>query len=288
MVRIWPAPGLASGAPTWKPGPPGADWPGGLPDRRPRRLHFRPISYGAPRLRPTRSRAHRWPMEPGQSIWYRFSHTPGRTLGGPIGDRACDHYRRWESDIELMRELGLKSYRFSLSWSRLMPEGTGRVNRAGVDFYSRLIDRLLERGITPMVTLYHWDLPAALEDRGGWLNPDVVRWFADYAALAFRSSTAIACRCGPRSTSRGWSLTTATSPAATRPGIAICSRSRASRSTCCCAHGDGGAGVSQELPAAHRAGGQSRTQGRGQPTAHAIAPHAIAPMPTSTGSTSIP
>ena len=123
----------------------------------------------------------------GQSIWYRFSHTPGRTIGGAISDRACDHYRRWESDVELMRELGLESYRFSLAWSRLLPEGKGAINRTGLDFYSRLIDRLLEYGITPMVTLYHWDLPAALEDQGGWLNPDVARWFADYAALAFRT-----------------------------------------------------------------------------------------------------
>jgi beta-glucosidase len=121
------------------------------------------------------------------SIWYRFSHTPGRTIGGPVSDRACDHYRRWESDVELMRAMGLQSYRFSLAWSRLIPSGTGRANPGGLDFYSRLIDRLLERGITPMVTLYHWDLPAALEDRGGWLNPDSARWFADYAALAFRT-----------------------------------------------------------------------------------------------------
>ena len=123
----------------------------------------------------------------GPSIWYRFSHTPGRTIGGPVGDRACDHYRRWESDVELMRSLGLRSYRFSLSWSRLLPEGKGAVNPKGLDFYSRLIDRLLEYGITPMVTLYHWDLPAALEDLGGWLNPDVSKWFADYARLAFRT-----------------------------------------------------------------------------------------------------
>jgi beta-glucosidase len=123
----------------------------------------------------------------GPSIWYRFSHTPGRTIGGPIGDRACDHYRRWESDVELMHALGLKSYRFSLSWSRLLPQGRGAINRRGLDFYSRLIDRLLERGITPMVTLYHWDLPAALEDLGGWLNPDSSLWFAEYAQLAFRT-----------------------------------------------------------------------------------------------------
>jgi len=121
----------------------------------------------------------------GPSIWHRFSHTPGRTLGGASADIACDHYRRWREDIELMRELGLESYRMSLSWSRILPEGRGRVNPAGLDFYRRLVDRLLERGIAPMVTLYHWDLPAALDDRGGWLNPDVADWFAEYAGVAF-------------------------------------------------------------------------------------------------------
>ncbi|MGH7741952.1 MAG: GH1 family beta-glucosidase, partial [Candidatus Eiseniibacteriota bacterium] len=123
----------------------------------------------------------------GPSIWYRFSHTPGRTLGGAISDVACDHYRRWESDIEHMRALGLTSYRLSLAWSRLLPHGVGAVNQAGIDFYSRLIDRLLERGLKPMVTLYHWDLPAALDDRGGWLNREIVHAFAEYAELAFRS-----------------------------------------------------------------------------------------------------
>lgn len=123
----------------------------------------------------------------GPGIWHRFSHTPGRTAGGDTGDVACDHYHRWAEDIDLMGRLGLQSYRFSLSWSRLMPEGRGRVNARGVDFYARLIDRLLERGIRPSVTLFHWDLPAALDDLGGWLNPDSVRWFADFAAEAFRA-----------------------------------------------------------------------------------------------------
>ena len=123
----------------------------------------------------------------GPSIWHRFSHTPGRTASGETGDVACDHYHRWAEDIELMRGLGLGSYRLSLSWSRLLPQGRGRVNRKGLDFYSRLIDRLLEVGIRPSVTLYHWDLPAALDDHGGWLNPDIVGWFADYAEVAFRA-----------------------------------------------------------------------------------------------------
>jgi len=123
----------------------------------------------------------------GSSIWHRFSHTPGRVASGDTGDVACDHYRRWESDVDLMSELGLGSYRFSLSWSRILPDGRGRVNRAGLDWYARLIDRLLERGITPNVTLFHWDLPSALDDRGGWLSPDSPEWFADYADVAFRA-----------------------------------------------------------------------------------------------------
>ncbi len=121
----------------------------------------------------------------GASIWHRFTHTSGATELGHTGDVACDHYRRWESDVELMGELGLHSYRFSLSWGRLLPEGRGRVNEKGLDFYRRLVDRLLERGIRPNVTLYHWDLPAALDDEGGWLHPDSPEWFADYAQVAF-------------------------------------------------------------------------------------------------------
>jgi beta-glucosidase len=121
----------------------------------------------------------------GPSIWHRFSHTPGNTVNGDTGDVACDHYRRYESDVALMRELGLKGYRLSIAWGRVFPEGKGRVNQAGLDFYSRLIDKVLEAGITPNVTLYHWDLPAALDDRGGWLNPDIADWFGDYAATMF-------------------------------------------------------------------------------------------------------
>jgi len=123
----------------------------------------------------------------GPSIWTRFAHTPGMTLNGDTGDVACDHYRRWKEDVALMRELGLKAYRFSVSWSRIHPEGTGRVNQAGLDFYSRLVDALLESGIEPVLTLFHWDLPAALDDRGGWLNPDIAHWFADYGTTLYRA-----------------------------------------------------------------------------------------------------
>ena len=117
----------------------------------------------------------------GPSIWHRFAHTPGKTAGGETGDVACDHYNRMPADVALMRSLGLEAYRFSVAWARVMPEGTGRVNAAGLDFYDRLVDRLGEAGIEPLLTLYHWDLPAALDDRGGWLNRDVADWFADYA-----------------------------------------------------------------------------------------------------------
>ncbi|HKO16573.1 MAG TPA: GH1 family beta-glucosidase [Gemmatimonadaceae bacterium] len=121
----------------------------------------------------------------GASIWQRFAHTPGRTHDGETGDVACDHYRRWASDVALMRELGLTAYRFSISWSRVLPRGRGRVNPPGLGFYERLVDGLLAAGIQPAVTLYHWDLPAALDDLGGWLNPDIAGWFADYSQVLF-------------------------------------------------------------------------------------------------------
>jgi len=123
----------------------------------------------------------------GPSIWHEFAHTPGRTCDGNTGDVACDHYRRYRDDVALMGELGLNAYRFSASWSRVLPEGRGRVNPPGLGFYERLVDALLEQGIQPMLTLYHWDLPAALDRLGGWLNPDSAHWFADYAQLLFRA-----------------------------------------------------------------------------------------------------
>src|SRR5687768_381321 len=123
----------------------------------------------------------------GPSIWHRFVKTPGSTQGGDTGDVACDHYRRMEDDVAMMKRLGLTSYRFSIAWGRVMPQGRGAVNEAGLDFYERLVDALLAHGIQPCATLYHWDLPAALDDRGGWLNPDVADWFADYASTVFRA-----------------------------------------------------------------------------------------------------
>jgi beta-glucosidase len=121
----------------------------------------------------------------GPSIWHRFARTPGRVVDGTTGDVACDHYRRMPDDVALMRRLGLQAYRFSVAWGRVLPEGTGRVNDAGLDVYDRLLDRLAEAGIEPLVTLYHWDLPAALDGRGGWLNRDAADWFADYARAVY-------------------------------------------------------------------------------------------------------
>ncbi len=121
----------------------------------------------------------------GPSIWQRFAHTPGTMRDGDTGDIACDHYRRSGADIKLMGEIGLQAYRFSIGWSRVLPAGRGQVNEAGLAFYDRLVDQLLESGIKPMVTLFHWDLPEALDNQGGWLNRDSAEWFADYARLMF-------------------------------------------------------------------------------------------------------
>ena len=123
----------------------------------------------------------------GPSIWQRFAHTPGMMANGDTGDVACDHYRRYREDVQLMKALGLHGYRFSINWARVLPEGTGRVNPKGLDFYSRLVDELLEHGIVPNATLFHWDLPAALDDRGGWLNRDSAHWFAEYAEVMFKA-----------------------------------------------------------------------------------------------------
>lgn len=123
----------------------------------------------------------------GPSIWHAFAHKPGTIANGDTGDLACDHYRRYGEDVRLMARLGLQAYRFSTAWARVLPRGRGRVNRPGLDHYQRLVDALLEAGIAPMVCLYHWDLPLALEDEGGWLNPDSPKWFADYAALMFET-----------------------------------------------------------------------------------------------------
>lgn len=123
----------------------------------------------------------------GESIWDRFSHTPGKTHDGETGDIACDHYHRFREDVALMKRMGLKGYRFSIAWPRIFPEGHGKANPKGVDFYKALVDELLQNGIQPLVTLYHWDLPQALQDRGGWDNRATSDYFAEYAAFIFET-----------------------------------------------------------------------------------------------------
>jgi beta-glucosidase len=122
----------------------------------------------------------------GPSIWDTFTHTAGRILNGDTGDVSCDHYHRWRGDLALMRDLGLQAYRFSVAWPRVFPEGTGRVNTAGLDWYDRLVDGLLDAGITPFVTLYHWDLPQPLQDRGGWASREAIEAFVAYADAVVR------------------------------------------------------------------------------------------------------
>jgi beta-glucosidase len=122
----------------------------------------------------------------GESIWDRFSHLPGKVRHDENGDIACDHYHRYREDISLLRDLGVSGYRFSIAWARVLPEGRGRVNPKGLDFYDSVVDTLLESGIEPYVTLYHWDLPQALEDRGGWPQRDIVDAFAEYTETVVR------------------------------------------------------------------------------------------------------
>jgi beta-glucosidase len=121
----------------------------------------------------------------GASVWDTYSHTPGRTRNGDTGDVAADHYHRYPADLDLMRDLGLRTYRFSISWPRVQADGTGPANQRGLDFYRRLVDGLLERDIAPMATLFHWDLPQALQDTGGWESRDVAYRFADYAEAVY-------------------------------------------------------------------------------------------------------
>ncbi|MBN2850867.1 MAG: family 1 glycosylhydrolase, partial [Erysipelotrichaceae bacterium] len=123
----------------------------------------------------------------GPSIWDRWVKLPGKTFEGTNGDIATDHYHRFKEDVALMKEMGLEAYRFSISWPRLIPDGVGEVNQAGIDFYSQLIDTLIENQIEPVVTLYHWDLPASLQDKyEGWLSRDIVADFTQYADLCFK------------------------------------------------------------------------------------------------------
>jgi beta-glucosidase len=123
----------------------------------------------------------------GDSIWDRFARLPGSVQNGETAAVACDHYHRWEEDLDLMRSLGVGAYRFSIAWPRVIPNGTGSPNQRGLDFYRRLTDGLRDRGIVPLATLYHWDLPQALQDRGGWTNRDSAGWFAEYANVCYEA-----------------------------------------------------------------------------------------------------
>ena len=122
----------------------------------------------------------------GLSIWDTYSHIPGKIKNNDTGDVACDHYHRYREDVELMQEFGVQAYRFSVAWPRILPEGRGAINKAGLAFYDRLIDAVLAAGIEPWLCLYHWDLPQALGDKGGWTNRDCAQWFADYTDVVAR------------------------------------------------------------------------------------------------------
>ena len=119
----------------------------------------------------------------GLNIWDVFCKEKGNVDNGDTGEIACDHYHRIKEDVKLMSDLGIKAYRFSINWSRVLPEGKGRVNEAGIKFYDDLINELLANKIKPYITLYHWDLPYELHKLGGWENPEIVEWFGEYAAL---------------------------------------------------------------------------------------------------------
>jgi beta-glucosidase len=123
----------------------------------------------------------------GESVWDRFSHTPGHIKNAATGDVACDSYHRYKDDIALLKQLNLKTYRFSIAWPRIQPTGTGPANSRGLDYYKRVTDALLEAGIRPFPTLYHWDLPQTLEDAGGWPNRDTANRFADYVSIVARA-----------------------------------------------------------------------------------------------------
>ena len=145
--------------------------------------HFQPTSGELPDRR-------RWAQGgKGESIWDRFSHVPGNVTNGDTGDVACDHYHRVDEDVALMKQLGITTYSFSIGWPRIYPDGTetGGLNQEGLDWYRELARKVSEAGITPMATLYHWDLPQALQDRGGWANPEIVDHFERYARTMFEA-----------------------------------------------------------------------------------------------------
>ena len=122
----------------------------------------------------------------GRTHWDDFADTPGNVVRAENGDIACDHYHRYAEDLDLVANAGFDAYRFSISWARVLPEGRGAVNAEGLDFYDRLVDAMLERGLSPYATLYHWELPSALADLGGWRNRDIAQWFGDFTEVAMK------------------------------------------------------------------------------------------------------
>ena len=192
----------------------------------------------------------------GPSIWDTFAATPGNVQGLDDGAVACDHYNRWPEDLDLIRDGGFDAYRFSFAWPRLIPEGIGAVNQAGIDFYDRLIDGMLERGLKPFGTLYHWDLPSALMDRGGWMNRDIAGWFADYATLVGAEVRRPAGMRRRRSTSRGASPSSRTISAFTRRAIATSAPRRGRCTTC----------SSRTAPASRRCGPRASRTSASSPT----------------------
>ena len=194
----------------------------------------RSTSSGAPRRRRTRSRARPLADGAGPSIWHRFSHTRrAAPANGDTGDVACDHYRRYQDDVALMRELGLNAYRFSISWSRDPARGTGASTSAGSTSTRASSTRCSTQGITPNATLYHWDLPAALDDRGGWLNRDIADWFADYARDDVRRAGRPRADVGDAQRAVGRHRRRLPARRARARPLAICSRRRSPRTTCC-------------------------------------------------------
>ncbi|RYG19237.1 beta-glucosidase [bacterium] len=122
----------------------------------------------------------------GDSVWDAFCRMPGKVANGASGEVACDHYHRYADDARLMKEIGLPHYRLSVAWPRILPNGTGLINENGLDFYDRLVDSLIENGVSPAITLFHWDYPSALQEQGGWSHPDARKWFGDYAEIVFK------------------------------------------------------------------------------------------------------